>query len=151
MPRCLLWHSFSANNRGLFLAILCCNLDFITLLTQGPMEGEEASQMRVFFSTCQPRTPNALAPLLNNTPHPVSPPITLIRPPFHSCPSQPPTLSQWDRWTISLKEPFFGRQNQSGDVMVVVLVWGICDTPFLHGNKLLSGQQKQTICWDSVT
>lgn len=81
MPRCSLWHSFSAapraNNGGLFLAILCCNLDFITPLTQGPTAGEEAGQMRVvsfflfffwfcfvlfFFPTCQqPRTPNALS------------------------------------------------------------------------------------------
>lgn len=28
-----------------------------------------------------------------------------------------------------MKEPFLGCQNQSGNVMVVVLVWGICDTP----------------------
>lgn len=56
MPRCSLWHSFSAapraNNGGLFFAILCCNLDFITPLTQGPTAGQEAGQMRVvsFFS-----------------------------------------------------------------------------------------------------
>lgn len=61
MPRCSLWHSFSAaprvNNGDLFLAILSCNLDFITLLTQGPTAGEEAGQMRVvsfsfFFLLC---------------------------------------------------------------------------------------------------
>lgn len=170
MPRCSLWHSFSAalraNNGGLFFAILCCNLDFITPLTQGPTAGQEAGQMRVvsffsfffgfvlfFFPTCQqPRTPNALSLSAQQYPSAcVPPPITLTRPPSHTGPSQPPTLSQWDRWTISLKEPFLGRQNQSCDVMAVLLVWGICDTRFLHGNKLLSGQRKRTMCQDSVT
>ena len=37
---------------------------------------------------------------------------------------------------MSLKATYVRHQDQTGDVMVAVRVWGMCDTTCLHGKKL---------------